>query len=72
MGINHEESKFIYNGPVINLIKIFNHLTTLFTITYFFCWVNVNLGEEQLVTVFVLSCPLSNHIFDIFKVTNET
>lgn len=49
-------------GNIIQIIKQ----------THPFNWINVNVGEEQLVTVRVLSCPVSEHFFDVGKVANKT
>lgn len=34
--------------------------------------ISVNLGEKQLITVTVVSCPISNELFDVGKIANET
>lgn len=39
--------------------------------TYSFLRVDKNLGEKQLITVTVVSRPLSNHFFDVWKVANK-
>jgi len=39
---------------------------------YPFHWIDVDLGEEQLVAVVVFSPPIRNHLFDVGKIANET
>lgn len=34
--------------------------------------ISVNLGEKQLVTVTIVSCPISNKLFDVGEIANET
>lgn len=41
-------------------------------VKYPFHRIDVDVGEEQLVTVTVLSLPVSNHLSDARKVANET
>ena len=50
----------------------YNHMNKSNKYAYPFFWVDIDVSEEQLVTVVIFSCPISNHRLDIRKVANET